>query len=128
MTVLSEYFSEEEMEVTFNKKIINPDGGKDGYLIRSGNKYIAVLPDQPEEINKMFGSELLKNIEISPDNAEILPEPVITHSVVFAPEPDYSLDRLNSGRSVNILLRIFIVLGIVVALAAAVWIYSLKLF
>ena len=76
----------------------------------------------------MFGSELLKNIEISPDNAEILPEPVITHSVVFAPEPDYSLDRLNSGRSVNILLRIFIVLGIVVALAAAVWIYRLKLF
>ena len=128
MTVLSEYFSEKEMEVTFNKKIINPDGGKDGYLIRSGDKYIAVLPDEPEQINKMFGSELLKNIDIAPDTAEIRPEPVITHSIVFAPEPDESMDRLNSGKHVNILLTVFIVLGIILALAAGVWIFVLKPF
>ncbi len=125
MTVLSDYFSNNEMEVSFNKKVINPDGGKDGYLIKSGDKYIAVLPDEPEEINKMFGSELLKNISITPNTAVELPEPVITHSIVFAPEPDDSLDRLNKKKRINILLTVFIVLGIMIALASAAWIYSI---
>lgn len=127
MTVLSDYFNNNEMEVTFNKKVINPDGGKDGYLIRSEEKYIAVLPDEPEEINKMFGSELMKNINITPDTAVEMPEPVITHSVVFAPEPDYSLDRINNKKRINILLTVFIILGIIVASATAAWIYSLNM-
>ena len=113
------------MEVTFNKKVVNPDGGKDGFLIRSKDKYIAVLPDEPEHINKMFGSELMKNINITPDTAVQMPEPVITHSVVLAPEPDYSLDKLKNKRRSSILVTVFITLGIIIALAAAVWIYSL---
>ena len=125
MTILSDYFNNHDLEVTFNKKVVNPDGGKDGYLIRSGEKYIAVLPDEPEEINKMFGSELMKNINISPDTAANMPEPVITHSVVFAPEPDYSLDKLKSKKRPDILLTVFITLGIIIALATAVWVYSL---
>ncbi len=104
MTILSDYFNNNEMEVTFNKKVVNPDGGKDGFLIRSKDKYIAVLPDEPEHINKMFGSELMKNINITPDTAVQMPEPVITHSVVFAPEPDYSLDKLSSHPNPIILL------------------------
>lgn len=125
MTILSDYFNNNEMEVTFNKKVVNPDGGKDGFLIRSKDKYIAVLPDEPEHINKMFGSELMKNINITPDTAVQMPEPVITHSVVFAPEPDYSLDKLKNKRRSSILVTVFITLGIIIALAAAVWIYSL---
>ncbi|MBQ3692836.1 MAG: hypothetical protein II931_05905 [Clostridia bacterium] len=125
MTILSDYFNNHDLEVTFNKKVVNPDGGKDGYLIRSGEKYIAVLPDEPEEINKMFGSELMKNINISPDTAANMPEPVITHSVVSAPEPDYSLDKLKSKKRPDILLTVFITLGIIIALATAVWVYSL---
>ena len=125
MTILSDYFNNNEMEVTFNKKVVNPDGGKDGFLIRSKDKYIAVLPDEPEHINKMFGSELMKNINITPDTAVEMPEPVITHSVVFAPEPDYSLDKLKNKRRSSILVTVFITLGIIIALAAAVWIYSL---
>ncbi len=124
MTILSDYFNNNEMEVTFNKKVVNPDGGKDGFLIRSKDKYIAVLPDEPEHINKMFGSELMKNINITPDTAVEMPEPVITHSVVFAPEPDYSLDKLKNKRHSSILVTVFITLGIIIALAAAVWIYS----
>ncbi|MBQ6559173.1 MAG: hypothetical protein IJL81_07365, partial [Clostridia bacterium] len=81
--------------------------------------------DEPEEINKMFGSELLKNISITPNTAVELPEPVITHSIVFAPEPDDSLDRLNKKKRINILLTVFIVLGIMIALASAAWIYSI---
>lgn len=127
MTILSDYFSNNEMEVTFNKKVVNPDGGKDGYLIRSGDKYIAVLPDEPEEINKMFGSELMKNINISPDTAAQMPEPVITHSIVFAPEPDYSLNKLKNRKRISILLTVFITLGIILALATAAWIISLNM-
>ena len=125
MTILSDYFNNNEMEVTFNKKVVNPEGGKDGFLIRSKDKYIAVLPDEPEHINKMFGSELMKNINITPDKAAQMPEPVITHSVVFAPEPDYSLNKLKNKRRSSILVTVFIMLGIIIALATAVWIYSL---
>lgn len=124
MTVLSDYFNANAMEVTFNKKVVNPDGGKDGYLIKSGSKYIAVLPDEPEEINKMVGSELMKNIDITPDTAVDMPEPVRTHSVVFAPEPDYSLDKLRKKRTPNILLTVSLTMGIIIVLAAAIWILS----
>ena len=124
MTVLSDYFNENTMDVTFNKKVVNPDGGKDGYLIKSGNKYIAVFPDEPEEINKMVGSELMKNIDITPDTAVDMPEPVRKHSIVFAPEPDYSLDNLRKKRAPNILLTVCIAMGVVVVLLAAMWILS----
>ncbi|MBQ3969179.1 MAG: hypothetical protein II685_01690 [Clostridia bacterium] len=127
MTILSEYFSAEEMDVTFNKKVLNPDGGKDGYLIKSGEKYIAILPDEPEEIDKMLGSELLGNIDISPDTSVELPETVITHSIVFAPEPDYSLDRLNKRRKTNILATICIIIGVIVIAATAAWIAGLNM-
>ena len=127
MTILSEYFSAEEMDVTFNKKVLNPDGGKDGYLIKSGDKYIAILPDEPEEIDKMLGSELLGNIDISPDTSVELPETVITHSIVFAPEPDYSLDRLNKRRKTNILATICIIIGVIVIAATAAWIAGLNM-
>ncbi len=127
MTILSEYFSAEEMDVTFNKKVLNPDGGKDGYLIKSGDKYIAILPDEPEEIDKMLGSELLGNIDISPDTSVELPETVITHSIVFAPEPDYSLDRLNKSRKTNILATICIIIGVIVIAATAAWIAGLNM-
>ena len=98
MTVLSDYVNDTEMEITFNKRVLNPVGGKDGYLIRSLNKYIAVLPDDYDQVDKMFGSELLKNIDISPDTAAELPEPVITHTVVFAPE-QYDPDGLPDERT-----------------------------
>ena len=125
MTLLSDYFSEKEMEVSFNKKILNPGGGKDGYLIKSSSKYIAVFPDEPEQIDMMIGSELMKNIDISPDTAAELPEPVITHSIVFAPEPDYALDKLKSKKRMNILTTICIVLATVIILAASAWIISI---
>ena len=126
MTILSDYFNNNEMEVTFNKKVVNPDGGKDGFLIRSKDKYIAVLPDEPEHINKMFGSELMKNIDISPDTAIDMPEPVRTHSIVFAPEPDYSLDRLKSKRT-NIIAKVCIGLGISIILGTVAWIVYLNI-
>lgn len=124
MTVLSEYFTQKEMDVTFNKKVVNPEGGHDGYLIKSGSKYIAVLPDEPEEIDSMVGSELMKNIDITPNNAADMPEPVRTHSIVFAPEPDYSLDRLNKRGAPNILLVICLSVGAVTVLAAIAWILT----
>lgn len=124
MTVLSEYFTQKEMDVTFNKKVVNPEGGHDGYLIKSGSKYIAVLPDEPEEIDSMVGSELMKNIDITPNNAADMPEPVRTHSIVFAPEPDYSLDRLNKRGAPNILLLICMSVGAVTVLAAIAWILT----
>ncbi len=125
MTVLSDYFSDKEMEVTFNKKVMNPLGGKDGYLIRSREKYIVVLPDEPEEIDKMIGSELMKNIDVSPDTSIDMPEPVRTHSIVFAPEPDNSLDRLKSRRT-NIIAKICIASGIIIILATAAWVVYLN--
>ena len=124
MTVLSDYFNEKQMEVTSNKKVVNPDGGNDGYLIKSGNKYIIVLPDEPESIDKMVGSELMKNIDITPNNAAEMPEPVRTHSVVFAPEPDYTLDKLNGRKSPNILMIICLSVGAVTVLSAIAWILT----
>lgn len=124
MTVLSDYFNDNKMEVTFNKKVVNPDGGKDGYLIKSGNKYIAVFPDEPEEINKMVGSELMKNIDITPNTAVDMPETVRKHSIVFAPELDYSLDKLRKKRAPNILLTVCIAMGVIIVLLAVIWILS----
>lgn len=123
MTILSDYFSVHELEVTFNKKVINPNNGKDGYLIRSINKYIAVLPDEPDDVDKMFGSELLKNINITSDTSAVLPEPVIKHTIVFAPEPDESMNRLQKNKSLSVLAWVLIVMGLIVAAAAGSWIY-----
>ncbi len=124
MTILSDYFTQKGFEVTSNKKIINPDGGKDGYLIQSGSKYIAVLPDEPDQIDKMVGSELMKHINITPDQSAELPEPVITHTVVFAPEQDDPLEQLAQRRSKNILLIVAISVAAAVVIGAACWIFS----
>ena len=126
MTILSDYFNDNDMEVTFNKKVINPNGGRDGYLIRSGEKYIVVLPDEPDDIDKMLGSELMKNIDISPDTAADMPEPVRTHSIVFAPEPDYSLDRLKSKRT-DIVAKVCIALGTAIILGTVAWVVYLNI-
>ena len=122
MTVLSDYVNDTEMEITFNKRVLNPVGGKDGYLIRSLNKYIAVLPDDYDQVDKMFGSELLKNIDISPDTAAELPEPVITHTVVFAPEQYDPLEQLSRKKSVNPFVIAAVVFGALTVAAASVWI------
>ena len=122
ITVLSDYVNDTEMEITFNKRVLNPEGGKDGYLIRSVNKYIAVLPDDPEQVDKMFGSELLKNIDISPDTAAELPEPVITHTVVFAPEQYDPLESIGRKKSLNPLIIAAVVFGALTVAAASIWI------
>lgn len=122
MTVLSEYFTEKDMEVTFNKKVVNPAGGKDGYLIKSGDKYIVVLPDEPEHIDSMLGSELMQNINITPNNSVDMPEPVRTHSIVFAPEPDYSRLEKKSRKPMSVLLKLCISFGIAVVAAAVLWV------
>ena len=124
MTILSDYFTQKSLEVTSNKKILNPEGGKDGYLIQSGSKYIAVLPDEPEQIDKMIGSELMKHINITPDQSAELPEPVITHTVTFAPEQDDTLEQLAKRRSKNIPLIVSISVAAAVVIGAAVWIFS----
>lgn len=124
MTVLSDYFTDNEMDVDFNKKIMNPCGGKDGYLIKSGEKYIAVLPDEPDHIETMIGSELMKNIEIIQTPTQPEPEPEKKHTIVFAPEPDDTLDKINKKRSPNLFLKICIAVGIVTVLCAAVWIIA----
>lgn len=124
MTVMSDYFNDKEMDVTFNKRVINPDGGKDGYLIRSGDKYIAVLPDEPEQVDKMMGSELLSNINISPNTTAQLPEPVRTHTVVFAPEQYDPLEQLNKRRTPNILVAAAVIFGALTVVAAVVWIIT----
>lgn len=121
MTVLSDYFSDNEVEVTFNKRIVNPSGGKDGYLIRSGEKYIVVLPDEPSQINDMVGNELMKNIDITEAPTVAEPEPVTTHSIVFAPEPDYTLDKFGNKKSHNTFLKVCIAVGVATVICAAVW-------
>ncbi len=122
MNVLSDYVNDTKMEITFNKRVLNPTGGKDGYLIRSRDKYIAVLPDDPEQVDKMFGSELLKNIEITPDTPAQMPEAAITHTVVFAPEQYDPLERLEKNKSHNIFVIAAVVFGALTVGAAAVWI------
>lgn len=121
MTVLSDYFSDSTMEVTFNKRIVNPSGGKDGYLIRSGEKYVVVLPDEPEHINDMVGNELMKNIDITESTPVAEPDSVTTHSIVFAPEPDYTLDNLGKKKPQNIFLKLCIALGIITVISTIVW-------
>ena len=110
------------MEITFNKRVLNPDGGKDGYLIRSRNKYIAVLPDEPQQVEKMFESELIKNIEIDPDVQAQMPEPVITHTVVFAPEQYDPLELLGKKKKRNVFVIAAAIFGALTVAAAVVWI------
>lgn len=122
MTVLSDYVNDTDMEITFNKRVLNPDGGKDGYLIRSRNKYIAVLPDEPQQVEKMFESELIKNIEIDPDVQAQMPEPVITHTVVFAPEQYDPLELLGKKKKRNVFVIAAAIFGALTVAAAVVWI------
>lgn len=122
ITVLSDYFSNTAMSVEFNKKIINPDGGKDGNLIKSGEKYIAILPDEPNHIENMVGSELMKNIKINTDKIEQYQENDIKHKIVFASVPDDTYNVLKGRKKSNILLKICIAVGIATVVAAAVWI------
>lgn len=122
ITVLSDFFSENDMVPDFNKKIVNPDGGADGNLIKSGSKYVAVLPDEPAHIEKMVGNELMKNIDVSEQTTVNPPEAAKVPAVVFAPEPDNALDERRNKRKANIFLKVCITVGIITVLAAAAWI------
>ena len=127
MDVLSDYFTKAQLEVTSNKRIVN-DSGSDGYLVRSGKRYVLVLPDDPEAVGRMFGTELLKNIDTANSPGEEIVEPVRTHTVVFAPEQENDLDRLKSSRRIDILTLIGITIAAAVCIAAAAWVwYILKL-
>ncbi len=122
MNVLSDYVNDTEMEITFNKRVLNPDGGKDGYLIRSIDKYIAVLPDEPDQVEKMFEGELIRNIKITPDSHAQMPEPVITHTVVFAPEQYDPLEQLGKKKKHNVFVIAAAIFGALTVAAAAAWI------
>ncbi len=123
MTALSDYFTRARLDVSSNKRVVN-ETGEDGYLIATGKKYVLVLPDDPEAVGRMFGTELLKNINTSSDGEEIT-EPVRNHTVVFAPEPDDGLDRLKTDRRLNPVTIIGIVITLTVCAAAAIWIFGL---
>lgn len=129
MSVLSDYFNDSEMDVDFNKRIVNPHGGKDGYLIKTNDRYIVVLPDEPEHIQSMAGEELFKNIDVIPSEPNTDSKPQITtHSIVFAPEPDYTLDSIGKKRGSSILLKVCIAVGIITVVCSVVWaVYELLL-
>lgn len=122
MTVLSDYFTNERLDVGFNKRVIN-ESGEDGYLIKTGRKYVLVLPDDPEAAERMFGAELLKNIDTANPPGEEVAEPVRNHTVVFAPEPDDAMERLKTKNSASLVAIIGISLAVAVCAAAAAWIY-----
>lgn len=121
MTALSDYFTRMQLDVTFSKRVLN-ESGEDGYLIKSGSKYVLVLPDDPQAAQTMFGAQLLKNIDTSRSGEEIS-EPVRTHTVVFAQEQENSLSRITNTRRTNILLIVGIIITLAVCAAAAVWIF-----
>ena len=52
MTALSDYFTRMQLDVTFSKRVLN-ESGEDGYLIKSGSKYVLVLPDDPQAAQTM---------------------------------------------------------------------------
>ncbi len=120
ITVLSEYFTQAGLDVDSNKKIIN-ESGDDGYLIKSGEKYVLVLPDNPESVERMFGTELLKNIDISGKTKEIA-EPTLTHKIVFAPEENDSFNKLKNTNSPSIVTIIGISITTAVCLTTIIWI------
>lgn len=123
MAVLSDYFTKARLSVGSNKRVVN-ENGDDGYLIKTGGKYVLVLPDDPEAAQRMFGAELLKNIDTANSPGEEVSEPVRTHTVVFAPEqPDSGMDRLKSKRRASLLTIIGICVAAVVILSAAAWIF-----
>ena len=120
MTALSDYFSKARLSVESNKRVLN-ENGDDGYLIKTGGKYVLVLPDDPEAAERMFGVQLLKNIDTGSSPDEIA-EPVRTHTIVFAPEPnDDAAERLRSRRLSTVAV-ITIVLTAAVCIAAGIWI------
>ena len=80
-----------------------------------------VLPDDPDAAERMFGVQLLKNIDTGAGSPDEIEEPVRTHTVVFAPEPDDTADRLRSRRMPTVAI-ITIVITAAVCIAAAVWI------
>ncbi len=57
--VLSRAFSQTSTNLQI-KKVINPCGGDDGYILESGEQIILVLPDEPKHIYAMVGNSLLK--------------------------------------------------------------------
>ena len=82
-----------------------------------------VLPDDPEAAERMFGAELLKNIDTANPPGEEVAEPVRNHTVVFAPEPDDAMERLKTKNSASLVAIIGISLAVAVCAAAAAWIY-----
>lgn len=123
MTVLSDYFTNTRLKVDSNKRVLN-ENGEDGYLIKTGKKYVLVLPDDPEAARNMFGAELLKNIDTANSPGEEIVEPVRTHTVVFAPDPTESgMERLQNKRRASLLTIIGITIAALVVLSAAAWIF-----
>ncbi len=125
MELLSDYFADNDMEVTFNKRVENPEGGRCGYIVRSGNKYVTVLPDEPEQVQAMVGKELLSSMNLPRDEAnehgdEDEPREIV-HTVVFAPQPDDTLDKLKPKKRSDILLKVSIAVGIATVLCAVSW-------
>ena len=122
MNVLSDCFARADLPVVWNKRVLN-EQGSDGYLINTGKRYVLVLPDDPDAVSRMFGAELLKNIETSSPTPNEIKEPVRTHTVVFAPEPDSGMDRLkNSGRP-SLVTVIAISIAAAVCILAALWVW-----
>ncbi len=123
MDVLSGYFTRERLEVGSSKRVVNTDGD-DGYLISTGEKYVLVLPDDPESCERMFGAELLKNIRTANPPGEAAAEPVVNHTVVFAPEPDDSTaERLKTKHRASLPVILAISLAAAVCAAAGVWVW-----
>ena len=122
MTVLSGYFTSEQLDVEFSKRIVNT-AGEDGYLIKTGGKYVLVLPDDPEACERMFGAELLKNIKTANPPGEEVSEPVRNHTVVFAPEPDEASERLKTKHRTSLPVILAISLAAAVCIAAGVWVW-----
>ncbi len=127
MELLSDYFPDNDMDVTFNKRVENSEGGRDGYIIRSGEKYVAVLPDEPEQVRAMVGVELLSCIDFPRNecreqyNDADDEQGEIVHTVVFAPQPDDTLDKLKPKKRSDLLLKVSIAVGIAAVVCAASW-------
>ena len=125
MTALSDYFSVSRLSVDSNKRVLN-ESGDDGYLIKTGKKYLLILPDDPEAVGRMFGTQLLKNIDTAVSGIDNPTEPVITHTIVFA--PDSAIDaagKLKNKKRPNIALVINIAIAAAVCISAGIWIYLL---
>lgn len=56
--VLSRALSGTSVTINDVRKLTNPIGKNEGYMIRSGNQLIVALPDNPEELTAMLSSQI----------------------------------------------------------------------